>query len=109
MICSHFNFSLLTVICRPQSSRGQECCYNVNGNLVKGAPGGGSADAMSPRVDFNGHLRMDLAPYLLCCTGAAANCEQYFSERPGGEETDYALPIPGTITMSVFYIVLCGC
>ena len=76
---------------------------------MKGAPGGGSADAMSPRVDFNGHLRMDLAPYLVCCMGAAANCEQYFSERPGGEETGYALPIPGMHYMTLYNIMTLSC
>ena len=51
---------------------------------------------MSPRVDYNGHLMMDLAPYLLCCTGSVPNCELYFSERPGGEEIGYVLPVPGS-------------
>ena len=80
---------------RPQESAGQECCYDVDGNLVIGPPGGGSADVMSPRVDYNGHVLMDLAPYVLCCTGNAANCEVYYSERPSGEEDNYRLPIPG--------------
>ena len=76
---------------------GQECCYNIDGNLVVGAPGGGSADARSPQSDFNGHLRMDLAPYLLCCTGGSPNCAEYFSARPGGREISYILPIPGKL------------
>ena len=85
---------------------GQECCYNIEGNLVIGAPGGGSADAMSPRSNFNGHLRMDLAPYLLCCTGETPDCARYFSARPGGNEMGYILPIPGKILL---YDMCCCC
>ena len=69
-----------------------------------GPPGGGSADAKSPRVDYNGHVLMDLAPYVLCCTGNAANCEAYYSERPSGTEENYRLPIPGDWTGNHIFI-----
>ena len=66
---------------------------------MKGPPGGGSADSMSPRVDYNSHLLTDLAPYLLCCTGNFSNCAAYFLTRPGGEEDNYRLPVPGIPTI----------
>ena len=71
---------------------GQQCCYRNNG-LVVGSPGGGTADLVSPDVNFFGHFVQDVVPFLLCCkAGIFSNCDEYYRHRPS--DTGFPPPQP---------------
>ena len=74
---------------------GMQCCYNLDGNLVLGQPGGGSVDKVSPTIDYNMHTMDDLLPYSFCCRGGR-RCDIYYEKRPSAVGTVYELPVPGT-------------
>ena len=81
-------------MCICSGSPGQECCYNAQGNLVVGSPGGGSVNRFAP-VDYTSflrHIEEDLIPYLYCCP---ESCIQYFTCRPSDDGTNYEPPLPG--------------
>ena len=82
-------------------SPGQECCYNAQGNLVVGSPGGGSVNRFVP-YDFQNHVEEDLIPYLYCCP---ETCIDYFRCRPSDDGTNYKPPPPGN-SLSVDIICL---
>ena len=65
-------------------SEGHQCCYDNNGDLVTGQPGGGNADKTSPLVNFNQHILDDLLPYVLCCHTSLTMvpCDRYEDLRP---------------------------
>ncbi len=52
-------------------------------------------DIMSPNVDYNRHISDDVVPYVTCCQAVNARCNKYYQWRPSGNETQYALPVPG--------------
>ena len=80
-----------------ENDQGQQCCYDNIGNLMILSPGGGSADSISPKSNFNMHLLEDLVPYVVCCKSGegTSNCGAYYNHRPSGEAIKYVLPIPG--------------
>ena len=62
---------------------GQQCCYDGNGLLVTGPPGGGTVDLVSPDVSTSRHFLDDVLPFLLCCkAGVVSKCAQYYRKRP---------------------------
>ena len=72
----------------------QECCYDENGNLLVGSPGGGSANHFAP-VDFatyHEHIQHDLVPRSFCCP---RNCMNYYRWRPSDDGRAYRPPPPG--------------
>ena len=70
---------------------GQQCCYDSNGNIVVGPPGGGTVDAVSPgksALDINTikHFYRDVIPFFLCCkAGYFSHCERYYQHRPSDD------------------------
>ena len=96
---SHLNWC----ICMCRRSPGQECCYNAQGNLVVGSPGGGSVNSVVP-VDFPSlydHIEKDLIPYLYCCPWS---CGRYYEWRPSDDGTNYEPPLPGNIYQWNIYL-----
>lgn len=74
------------LLSRP-NQEGQECCYNVNGNLLVGIPFGGTVDLAPYRLLGNPwlHYVSDLRPEIYCChvRGVAlSTCQQYYEVRP---------------------------
>ena len=78
------------------SKESLQCCYGEDGNLITGQTGGGSADKVSPMINYNLHLINDLLPYSFCCRGGN-KCAQYYMLRPSMVEgaPEYVLPVPG--------------
>ena len=76
-------------------SSAQECCYNGAGELMIGAPGGGSVDKTAQTNNRVSHFLGDVRPYLLCCSGYAPQCQKYYEHRPSDNGSRYQPPIPG--------------
>ena len=77
-----------------------ECCYNLDGYLVLGQPGGGSVNKVSPSIDYNKHIMNDLLPYAYCCRGGR-RCETYYEKRPSAftQSQYYSLLVAGMYLM----------
>jgi hypothetical protein len=65
----------------------QECCYDINGSLIIGAPNGGrqlrhveysNAQSSSSWLDF---FNNDISPYIGCCIMSTEYCNQTFYTR----------------------------
>ena len=75
---------------------GQQCCYDMNDQLVVGSPGGGTVDKVSPDVSFVGHFLNDVVPFLLCCkAGIFSDCDEYYEHRPSDARPLIPPPPPG--------------
>ena len=77
--------------------KGQQCCYNEEGNLIVGPPNGGSLDRVHIEAEIPGlsHFFHDLVPYWDCCITAPHNCAKYFEKRPSNDGSSYEPPRPG--------------
>ena len=75
---------------------GQRCCYNQHGNLMVGAPDGGSLDRVHPKVGLPvlSHFFHDKVPYHDCCQ-QSRNCDKYYEKRPSDDSSNYVPPRPG--------------
>ena len=81
---------------------GNQCCYDKQGNLVVGAPGGGTVDRVSPGKSKVDHFLEDVLPFLWCCTGLFSNCrDTYYRFRPSDDGSRYMPALPGE---KVYYI-----
>ena len=78
---------------------GQQCCFDSNGDIIVGPPGGGTADLVAP-TDWQStiaHFAFDVVPYFLCCTGHFKNCNRYYNKRQSDDCSDWPeRPPPGT-------------
>ena len=90
--------SIILLLIHSTRSEGHQCCYNNNGDLVTGQPGGGNADKTSPLVNFNQHILDDLLPYVFCCRTSLTMvlCDRYEDLRPSvlANAEPYELPVP---------------
>ncbi|RNA04016.1 sushi domain-containing 2-like [Brachionus plicatilis] len=60
---------------------GQQCCYDQQGTLLVGPPGGGSLD-LHHSLDYEReHVYVDIFPYIRCCI-LSNNCDLYYEKRP---------------------------
>lgn len=87
---------------------GQECCYSANGNLLVGAPFGGTVDLAPHRILSNPwpHYVTDLLPEIYCCHAEGAprsSCQQFYDVRPSDNCNRYNPDPPGT---NLNYIIL---
>jgi len=76
---------------------GQQCCYDKDGQLLVGPPGGGTVDLYAP-TDWTGflkHLNHDVRPFFYCCRGEFSNCDSYYKKRPSDDGSRYNLQPPG--------------
>ena len=74
----------------------QECCYDEYGNLIVGAPFGGSADAQSSRFSWEFHYLFDISTYLVCCVGSNSGCMEYYNKCPSDNCSNFQLGAAGT-------------
>ncbi|XP_033629956.1 sushi domain-containing protein 2-like [Asterias rubens] len=72
---------------------GQQCCYDDNGDILVGSPGGGTADRYAPGDHFWFHQWYDVLPWLGCCK-LSNNCEAYYDKRPSDDCSEYVPPRP---------------
>ena len=95
--CIKVQYLSLVWICRAQTGgSGQQCCYDNQGVLVTGPPGGGTVNRVSPDVSFVRHFTSDVIPFLLCCkAGIFSNCDEYYRLRPSDTGTQFDPPTPG--------------
>ena len=88
------------------STSGQECCYDTEGGLVVGPPGGGNVNKQAP-LDFMSsvkHIVEDFIPYLQCCkAGTYSQCNKFYEKRPSDDGRRYQPPPPG-----MYLCILCG-
>ena len=72
---------------------GQSCCYNEHGNLMVGAPDGGSLNRVHPKVGLPvlSHYFHDRVPYHDCCQ-QSHNCDKYYEKRPSDDSSNYEPP-----------------
>lgn len=68
----------------------QQCCYNSNGMLLVGQPGGGTLDLFS---SFLKHQTNDVLPYFYCCK-FSNNCDKYYNKRPSDNGDRWRPPRP---------------
>ncbi|XP_071833211.1 sushi domain-containing protein 2-like [Apostichopus japonicus] len=79
------------------SQAGQQCCYgNNNGQLLRGPPGGGTADAYAPDRSASKHIKYDVLPWIACCyrREKTNDCLKYYQFRPSDDCTRYEPPRP---------------
>ncbi len=73
----------------------QQCCYNNNGFLVTGPPGGGNVDLVAPDLRLLDHFLHDIIPCLLCCkAGLFSKCSTFYDRRPSDRGFDFSPPRP---------------
>lgn len=73
----------------------QQCCYNSNGFLATGPPGGGNVDLFSPDIGLLRHFLDDVIPYLLCCKAERfSKCTSFYEKRPSDRGFDFSPPRP---------------
>ena len=78
---------------------GQQCCYDDDGQLVVGPPGGGTVDLYAP-TGFTGkglHFYHDVRPFYYCCKGEFSDCREYYKHRPSDDGSRYVLQPPGIV------------
>ena len=63
-----------------RNGKGQQACYDEEGNLLPFERGGGTVDKV--HVKENGHFLVDVLPYLYCCSFSYGNCDKYGEMRP---------------------------
>ena len=84
---------------RDNQGSGQQCCYDNNGNLATGQPGGGTVDSYAPNnlTGSLNHLRNDILPYVYCCKGELKEytCDMYYKKRPSDDGSRFILQPPG--------------
>ena len=67
----------------------KQCCYNKQGDLLEGPPGG-SRVIVSPVTDvytatgsdWSQYYKNDILPYIYCCKGEFPDCDAFFEKRP---------------------------
>uniref|UniRef100_A0A1X7ULL6 Deleted in malignant brain tumors 1 protein n=1 Tax=Amphimedon queenslandica TaxID=400682 RepID=A0A1X7ULL6_AMPQE len=71
-------------------SSSQQCCYDDRGRLLTGI-GGGRMYRVYPNdwVSIIGHLRFDVTPFYLCCSGFFKACNRYYTKRPNDNCMDW--------------------
>ena len=90
---------------RQTKGYGNQCCYDNDGELVVGSPGGGTVDRVSPgdgkKTD---HFLEDVLPWFYCCKGLFSNCrDTYYRFRPSDDGARFNPPPPGEMYMHVYY------
>ncbi|XP_048583031.1 protein mesh isoform X2 [Nematostella vectensis] len=78
---------------------GTQCCYNSQGNLMVGPPGGGSLDRVhiDTGIPYISHFFHDIIPYWDCCkyaTDTEETCADYYKKRPSDNGKQYEAPRP---------------
>ena len=59
----------------------QQCCYDSQGTLKVGQPGGGTLDLSDGFIE---HYSQDVLPYYQCCL-FSNKCDLYFEKRPSDD------------------------
>ena len=78
------------------------CCYDYDGNLKVGPPGGGHMNLVQT-LELE-HLRGDFLPYVYCCKDSRFdNCDFYYENRPSDDGSRYLPPLPGLSVKSNGY------
>ena len=86
---------------------GQQCCYDSNGDIIVGPPGGGTADLVSPDVSFTEHFFEDVLPFWLCCkAGIFSSCGTYYQHRPSDDCSQYVPPPPPGMISNMNIIII---
>ena len=84
---------IFIVFLSQRSGHGVSCCYNNDGILVTGSPGGSSSQLVAEDVDTEGNLREDVLPFIYCCKGLFPNCAAFYERRPAGDGSVFD-PLP---------------
>ena len=85
--------NIVYLLCR--GGHGVSCCYNNDGILVTGPPGGSSSQLVAEQVDAEGNLREDVLPFIYCCKGLFPNCAAFYERRPSGDGSAFDPLLPG--------------
>ena len=102
-----FGFLLHIYHNKCRSGPGQQCCYDNNGNINVGPPGGGTVDNIAPTGYFStiGHFAVDVAPFFACCkAGLLSDCAAYYEYRPSDDCSRTRPPPPGEVVETLFII-----
>ncbi len=77
------------------SESGQQCCYDKDGNIIVGPPGGGTEDTYSPDglTDTSRHFLYDVVPWFACCY-FSDQCDKYYLYRKSDDCSEYNPPRP---------------
>ena len=89
-----------TFVSSDNEGSGQQCCYDDDGQLVVGPPGGGTVDLYAPIGYFGKllHFYHDVRPFYYCCKGEFSDCREYYKHRPSDDGSRYVLQPPGQCT-----------
>jgi len=82
-----------------RSTSEQECCYDSNGHLITGPPGGGSIKKAPEDVSVQ-HFTENTRPFLLCCAGVRSSCNRYYKMRPSDNGSRFEPRSPGKLVCS---------
>ena len=104
---------LLSFCIYSPSGGGQQCCYDVGGNILPFDQGGGTYDrahykgahtaGLSVKFPIISHFIEDVLPFIYCCKESTIYCVKYSDARPTDDCTDYISPRPGEF----IYNLLC--
>ena len=92
-------FSLIPMDRSQIGGPGQQCCYDSDGNINVGPPGGGTVDNVAPTnlETTIKHGLVDVIPYFFCCkAGFLSNCAKYYQHRPSDDCSRTRPPPPGS-------------
>ena len=96
--------AIIIVIIRLTKGYGNQCCYDRQGDIIVGPPGGSTVDKVAPRSIRNkiNHFFEDVLPFMWCCKGEFSNCrDTYYRFRPSDDGSRYMPPPPGEITKKI--------
>ena len=102
-LCAVWKYSDSFILPFSPSGAGQQCCYDKEGKLVVGPPGGGTLDKYHPkssRFASLRHLKYDVYGWYLCCR-LSKFCGVYYQKRPSDDGSRYR---PPQISMNLLII-----
>ena len=98
------NESLLILLFRQTNGHGNQCCYDQQGNIIVGPPGGGTVDRVAPGRSKIDHFFEDVLPFIWCCKGEFSNCrDTYYRYRPSDDGSRYMPAPPGEILLKFIH------
>ena len=99
-MCQYFNpgayvcYKSLISVQAGSFNASQQCCYNQNGNLLVGPPGGGSLRLQNSGQNEIEHIKVDIFPYIRCCI-LSNNCDLFYEKRPSDNGSLWRPPVFG--------------
>ncbi|ESO08884.1 hypothetical protein HELRODRAFT_168802 [Helobdella robusta] len=84
-----------------------QCCYNSDGRLVIGPPGGGSLSLIDSDSSKLGYFWNQIRPYLLCCK-MSDDCDKFYTKRPSIDSRYYIPPRPARANGDPHFVTMDG-